>query len=74
VDMLTSRFEEFLRNFNWNQCVHSFQPWRAHPPDEPKKGQAASALSTFDVQVDSVETSGRPTGGVGRPTPNKRPT
>jgi hypothetical protein len=34
--MLTSRFEEFLRNFNWNQRVHSFQPWRAHPPDEPE--------------------------------------
>ena len=33
--MLTSRLEEFLRNFNWNQRVHSFQPWRAHPPDEP---------------------------------------
>jgi hypothetical protein len=34
--MLTSRFEKFLRNFNWNQRVHSFQPWRAHPPDEPE--------------------------------------
>ncbi|MGB8831010.1 MAG: hypothetical protein WCC95_02575, partial [Candidatus Sulfotelmatobacter sp.] len=35
MDMLTSRFEEFLRNFNWNQRVHFFQAWRARPPDEP---------------------------------------
>jgi hypothetical protein len=33
--MLTSPFEEFLHNFNWNQRVHSFQPWRARSPDEP---------------------------------------
>src|SRR3954464_1433062 len=34
--MLTSWFGAGLRNSNWNQHVHHFQPRRALPPDEPR--------------------------------------
>src|SRR4051812_40557167 len=56
--MLTSWFGAGLRNSNWNQHVHHFQPRRALPPDEPRIPHELLAAESDDTRAldDAIRT------------------